>query len=130
MFLALCIYLLCSANLRKRSRRQRNFITKPNVVLTWPDPMGRQYSVKAGTRRWPVAIFYNILDMTSINAFVIHRKQTEDKVSRRDFLFKVATELREDYIVEKSSRNATTAIAHTLSTAPKKLKPRSVNSVK
>ena len=28
------------------------------------------------------------------------KKQTGDKVSRRDFLFKFATELREDYIVE------------------------------
>ena len=27
-------------------------------------------------------------------------KKTGDKVSRRDFLFKLATELREDYIVE------------------------------
>ena len=46
------------------------------------------------------------------------KKCTGDKVSRRIFLFKLATELREDYIVEISSRNATIARTHSLSTAP------------
>ena len=67
-----------------------------------------------------VAVFYSILDLASVNAFELHKKRTGDKISRRDFLFKLVTELREDYIVERSSRNATTAIAHTPSTSPKK----------
>ena len=32
------------------------------------------------------------------------KKQTGDKISRRDFLFKFATELREDYIVEDQAK--------------------------
>ena len=28
-----------------------------------PDQIARMYLVKAGTRRWPVAVFYNILDL-------------------------------------------------------------------
>ena len=84
------------------------------------DQMARQYSVKADTPRWSVAVFYNILDLSGINAFVLYKKRTGDKNSRRDFLFKLATELREDCIVERSSRNASVARPHSLSTAPKK----------
>ena len=89
--------------------------------------------------KWPGSIqskqvacccFQQHSDLAGINAFVLYKKRTGDKVSRRDFLFKLATELCEDYIVENSSRNATLARSHTLTTDPKKTKPRSVNSVK
>ena len=85
--------------------------------------MARQYSVKAGTRRWPVAVFYNILDFIEhkgINAFVLYKKRTGDKVSRRDFLFKLVIELCEDYIVERLTGNASIARPHSLPTALKK----------
>ena len=35
--------------------------TKSGVDIT--DQMARQYTVKAGARRWPMAVFYNILDL-------------------------------------------------------------------
>ena len=35
VFLVFCIYLLSLANLRKRNRRQWNFVTRSNVVFTW-----------------------------------------------------------------------------------------------
>ena len=92
--------------------------TKCGVFLA--NQMARQYLFKADTCWWPVAVFYNILDLASINAFVLYKKRTGDRVSRRDFLFKLATELREDYIIEKLSRNANISRSHTLSTAPKK----------
>ena len=83
------------------------------------DQMVRECSVKAGNGRWPVAVFYNTLDLASINAFVLYKTRTGDNVSRRNFLFKLATELRQGYIVERSSRNATIARPHSLSTALK-----------
>ena len=79
--------------------------------------MARQYPVKADTCRWPAAVFYNILNLAGIKAFVLYKKRTGDKVSKRD-LFKLATELCEDYIVERSRRNAVIAKSHTLSTSP------------
>ena len=99
---------------------EKNFVdfysnTKCDVDV--PDQMARQYSVKAGTSRWPVTVFYNILDLAGINAFVLHKKRISDKVSSRDFLFKLATELREDYIFERSSKNVAIARPHSLSTA-------------
>ena len=41
------------------------------------DQMARQYTVKAGTRRWPVAVFYNILDLVCINAQCLYVVQEE-----------------------------------------------------
>ena len=76
------------------------------------DQMAHQY-----TRRWPVAVFYNILNLACINAFVLYKK-TGDSISRRDFIVTLAWELKEDYITEKSSRKI--APAQALSTAGKK----------
>ncbi|CAK8682072.1 unnamed protein product [Clavelina lepadiformis] len=55
--------------------------------------------------------------MASFNAFVLYKNRTGDKVSRRDFIFKLATELREDNIVEISSRNVMIERPHTLPNA-------------
>ena len=66
------------------------FYNKTKCGVDVADQMARQNSVKAGTYRWPVAVFYKILDMAGINAFMLHKKRTGDKVSRRDFQFKLA----------------------------------------
>ena len=94
------------------------FYNKTKCGVDVADQMARQYSVKASTRRWPVAVFYNILDLACINAFVLYKKKTGGSISRRDFIFKLACKLREDYIAEKSSRRI--APAQGLSTAGKK----------
>ena len=49
--------------------------------------MAHQYLVKAGTRRWPVAVFYNILNLACINALVLYKERTGDSVLGRDFIF-------------------------------------------
>ena len=48
-----------------------------------------------------IAVFYNILDFAGINAFVLYKKRTSNKVSRRDFIFKLDTELREDDVIKQ-----------------------------
>ena len=58
------------------------------------------------------------MDLAGVNEFVFYKKQTDDKVPSQIFLFKLARELREGYMVERSSRNATIARTHSLSTAP------------
>ena len=55
------------------------FFNKTKCGVDVTDQMARQYSVKAGTRRWPVAVFYNILDLAGINAFVLYKN---DQVTR------------------------------------------------
>ena len=38
--------------------------------------MCKQMSTKAGCRRWPLAVFYNIRDLAGVNAWIIFRKAT------------------------------------------------------
>ncbi|KAJ8333915.1 hypothetical protein SKAU_G00412340 [Synaphobranchus kaupii] len=37
------------------------------------DQMARNYTARGATRRWPVAVFYNILDLAAINAYVLFK---------------------------------------------------------
>jgi hypothetical protein len=65
--------------------------TKCGVDLL--DSMCRQMSTKSGCRRWPLAVFYNILDLAGINAWIIFRKATGSRISRRRFMFELCEEL-------------------------------------
>ncbi|KAJ8271033.1 hypothetical protein GJAV_G00122010 [Gymnothorax javanicus] len=65
------------------------------------DRMARQYSVKGGTRRWPVAAFYNVLDLAAINAWVLYRQCMNENISRREFMLQLAQELRAEWMASK-----------------------------
>ena len=54
----------------KKKPETVEFYNKTKCGVDVADQMARQYSAKAGTPRWPVAVFYNILDLAGINAFV------------------------------------------------------------
>ena len=69
--------------------------TKFGVDMT--DQMARKYTVKAGSRRWPLQVFYNILDLAGINAWILYKETTGENISRKDFLFQLAEELAGDY---------------------------------
>ena len=68
--------------------------------------MACQYLIKAGICRWPVAVFYNILNLAYINAFVSYKERTGDSISGRDFIFKLANGFRDDYLAERRARSA------------------------
>ncbi|CAK9832670.1 PiggyBac transposable element-derived protein 4 [Anthophora retusa] len=61
------------------------------------DQMARKYTVKAGSRRWPLQVFYNILDLAGINAWILYKETTGENISRKDFLFQLSEELAIDY---------------------------------
>ncbi|XP_056157036.1 piggyBac transposable element-derived protein 4-like [Lampris incognitus] len=62
------------------------------------DQMVRMYSVKSGTRRWPVAVFYNILDLAGINAHILYKECTGASITRKNFLLLLAEELRAEFM--------------------------------
>ncbi|XP_046384823.1 piggyBac transposable element-derived protein 4-like [Ischnura elegans] len=78
---------------------------KPEVILYYNstkfgvdtvDQMARQYSVKRGTRRWPLTIFFDIVDLAGINAYQMYLRKYPSfrgKNSRRRFLLELAKEL-------------------------------------
>ena len=57
------------------------------------DQMAKKYSTKCSTRRWPVAVFANVLDLTSINAWILYSRVCEQKISRRNFILSLVKEM-------------------------------------
>ena len=96
------------------------FYKKTKCAVDVADQMAGQYSVKASTHWWPVAVLYNILDLADIYGVVLYKKGTGDKVSREIYGSSLLQYDVKTYIIERSIRNATMARSHSLSTAPKK----------
>ncbi|XP_034543026.1 activating transcription factor 7-interacting protein 1 isoform X2 [Notolabrus celidotus] len=75
--------------------------TKAGVDIL--DQMTRLYSVRTATRRWPVAVFYNLLDLAAVNAHVLFKACTSTPIPRRAFILMLAKELREEQMCIKAS---------------------------
>lgn len=73
-----------------------HFYNENKVGVDILDSMARMLSTKAGCRRWPLAVFFNILDMAGINAWILFRQQTNSRISRRNFLLELSAQLRRD----------------------------------
>lgn len=58
--------------------------TKGGVDLV--DQMSGTYNVGRTTNRWPLALFFNLLNIAGINSFVIYNSNNNTNVKRRLFL--------------------------------------------
>lgn len=68
------------------------------------DQMVNGYSCKRATNRWPLAMFFNMLDIAGLASFIIHdelrpKKQTD---KRRFFIIELATQLVIPHMEERS----------------------------
>ena len=50
------------------------------------DQMARLYTTRSASRRWPVAVWGNILDVAAINSYVLYKKVTNERITRRQFI--------------------------------------------
>ena len=69
------------------------------------DQMARRYSVKARSFQWPLQVFFNILHLVAINAWILYKECTRSKISREEFIFCLAEELtgeNKDNICQRS----------------------------
>ena len=57
------------------------------------DQMARYHTCKSATRRWPVAVFFNIIDCVCINAYIIYSEATGQNSTRREFLLQLIKEM-------------------------------------
>ena len=55
--------------------------------------MLRTYSTKAASRRWPLATFFNLVDITALDTYIICADISISTCSRRDFLIKLGESL-------------------------------------
>ncbi|XP_048853136.1 uncharacterized protein LOC125721153 [Brienomyrus brachyistius] len=85
-------------------KKKPNTVTDYNCMKCGVDIMDqkvRAYTVRAGTRRWPVAVFYNILDLAAMNAHILYKACTGSTEKRRVFMAHLAEELRRRFMQEK-----------------------------
>lgn len=78
------------------SKLKCNTILRSNqtkLAVDTLDQMTRSSSVKSGVRRWPLAMFFNVVDFAAITVFILFRKVTGRKLSRRQFLKEMVDEL-------------------------------------
>ena len=75
---------------------------KPSTIISYNqtkfgvdvvDQMTRKYTVKAPTRRWPVQVWYNILNLAAINAHILYQKVNNIKIQRRNFIVKLIEDI-------------------------------------
>lgn len=90
---------------------ENNLKRKPEVVLFYNssksgvdtlDQVSRHYSVKKGTKRWPLAIFYDLVDLAALNAYRLFCEALE-KTERRLFLMKLAKEMAKPQVEHRLS---------------------------
>ena len=76
------------------------------------DQLCGTYNVGRRTKRWPLALFFHFLNVTCINALVVHKANTKNVRThvRRLFLRQLATELVESHQKSRTNVNATPKI--------------------
>ena len=60
------------------------------------DQMAKKYNVKSGSRRWPLQVFFNILDLAGIIAWILYKKTIGEQISGKNFMFQLTDELATD----------------------------------
>ncbi|XP_028818641.1 extracellular calcium-sensing receptor [Denticeps clupeoides] len=90
------------------TKRKPNTVTLYNTTKCGMDVMDqilREYTVRRGTRRWPVVVFYNMIDMAALNAHVLYQACTRKQERRVDLLVELARELASSHMAAKKARN-------------------------
>ena len=78
------------------------------------DQMSSVYNCARNTRRWPMEIFYRLLNIASINGFIIYCKNGNEPMKRRKFLKKLCYELVQEHLKNRT----------TIDSLPKQLKEK------
>lgn len=85
---------------------------KPEIILYYNhtkggvdtnDQMCSNYNVGRRTKRWPMVIFYHLINVAGINACVIYRHKIDQKMSRREFLKHLAVDLTKAHQQSRSA---------------------------
>ena len=75
------------------------------------DQIVRYFSTKRKTNRWPVALFYNMLDIAAYNSFLLYKTKHPEfvlaykKQARREFLKLLSEELLNPNIIQAEIPN-------------------------
>ena len=57
------------------------------------DQKARLYTTKVPCRRWPLQVFYNILDIVAINAVTLYNALLNKNMSSKDFILQMVEDM-------------------------------------
>uniref|UniRef100_A0A1A9V4M7 PiggyBac transposable element-derived protein domain-containing protein n=1 Tax=Glossina austeni TaxID=7395 RepID=A0A1A9V4M7_GLOAU len=63
--------------------------------------MAKKYSAKSKCQSWVLQVFFNILDLAGVNAWLLYKETTGEEISGQKFLFQLAEEIGAEYQKEK-----------------------------
>ncbi|CAJ1074181.1 hypothetical protein DPX16_22264 [Xyrichtys novacula] len=89
------------------TKKKPNTVTLYNTTKSDVDVMDQivwEYTVRTGTRCWPVPVFYNMIDMAALNAHVLYQARTGRQERRVYFLVELARELANSHVGAKKAR--------------------------
>ena len=79
---------------RKKKPLVIHFYNKNKIGVDVVDQMLREYSAHTASRRWPLAVWTNILDTAVLNTWILFTKVSVRKISRRNFILDLIESLR------------------------------------
>ncbi|XP_073510776.1 uncharacterized protein [Phyllobates terribilis] len=85
----------------KKTPETVKFYNETKYGVDVVDQMARKYTTRTCTRRWPVHAFENALDFAGINAWIIFKEITHQKMSRKAFLQTLVRELSGPYVTDR-----------------------------
>ena len=93
--------------------------------------MAKKYSVKAASRRWPIHVFYNVIDLALTNSWILFQDICKSGISRQKFIQRVVKKLTGTTPGENTGKNAVTQrnLIETDKPSKKKVKNMSNNKV-
>lgn len=90
------------------------FYNKTKGGVDVVDRMCSNYSVGRTSNRWPLTMFFFLLDVVGINSHIIYEANTGNKIPRKTYLKNLGKQLAKPYIEYRS----------TIDTLPKDLRSR------
>ncbi|XP_035231305.1 uncharacterized protein LOC118203159 [Stegodyphus dumicola] len=66
------------------------------------DKLCASYNVARNTRRWPLVVFFSMLNIAAINSYIIHSTNNSEKLLRRQYLRKLANALMKENFERRS----------------------------
>lgn len=63
------------------------FYNRTKIGVDTSDALQKKYSVSRVATRWPLAMFYFMLNVGGVNSYVIHRHNSQESVKRSQYLY-------------------------------------------
>lgn len=78
-----------------------SFYNENKVGVDLADQMAASYNVSRNSKRWPLTIFFHLLNIANINSFVLYSQKSSNLMRRRIFIKNVALSLIEPILIQR-----------------------------